>query len=147
MLDKYYDEQEVGERWQSRGRTITEADLVLFAAVSGDWYPLHTDKEWAAQTQFGQRIAHGLLVLSAASGLWHLRPGTVAAFYGIDRLRFVRPTFIGDTIRVETEVLAKEDKNANQGVVTFQHNVVNQRGETVLVSTIKFLVNRRTAAC
>lgn len=75
MFEKYFNELNIGERWVSRGRTITEADLVLFSAFSGDWYPLHTDKEWAAQTSFGQRIAHGMLVLSVAMGLLDMVPG------------------------------------------------------------------------
>lgn len=146
MLDKYYDELEVGATWRSRGRTITEADIVMFAALSGDWYPLHTDKEWAAGTRFGQRIAHGLLVLSVCSGFWNIAPGAVVAFYGIDRLRFTAPTFIGDTIHVEMEVQGKEDRGPDQGLVTFRMEARNQRGETVLVSTIKMLMGRKPAA-
>lgn len=145
MLDKYYDELEVGATWRSRGRTITEADIVMFAALSGDWYSLHTDKEWAAGTRFGQRIAHGLLVLSVCSGFWNISPGAVVAFYGIDRLRFTAPTFIGDTIHVEMEVQAKEDRGPDQGLVTFRMEAKNQRGETVLVSTIKMLMGRKPA--
>jgi len=145
VLDRYYDELEVGTTWRSRGRTITEADIVMFAALSGDWYPLHTDKEWAAKTQFGQRIAHGLLVLSVCSGLWNIAPGTVVAFYGIDKLRFTAPTFIGDTIHVELEVLAKEDRGPDQGVVTFQLEAKNQRNETVMVATKKILMRRKPA--
>lgn len=117
----------------------------MFAALSGDWYPLHTDKEWAAKTPFGQRIAHGLLVLSVCSGLWNIEPGTVVAFYGIDKLRFTAPTFIGDTIHVELEVLAKEDRGPDHGVVTFQMEAKNQRNETVMVATNKILMRKRPA--
>lgn len=143
MFDKYYEELEVGSVWRSRGRSITEADIVMFAALSGDWYPLHTDKEWAAQTSFGQRIAHGLLVLSVASGLMSIEPGVVVAFYGIDKLRFTAPTFIGDTIHTELTVQAKEDRGPDMGVVTFRNEVKNQRNETVMVATMKVLMRRK----
>jgi acyl dehydratase len=144
MLDKFYDELEVGMKWKSRGRTITEADIVLFAAFTGDWYPLHTDKEYAAQTPFGQRIAHGMLVLSVASGLMQIAPGVVVAFYGIDRVRFTAPTFIGDTLHVEMEVLEKNDRGPDQGVVTFRFDVFNQRGEKPCTSAVlKILLSRR----
>ncbi|WP_027719023.1 MaoC/PaaZ C-terminal domain-containing protein [Desulfovirgula thermocuniculi] len=146
MLDRYYDELEVGTTWHSsRGRTITEADIVMFAALSGDWYPLHTDKEWAGKTRFGQRIAHGLLVLSICSGMWPIKPGAVVAFYGIEKLRFTAPTFIGDTIYVKLEVLGKEDRGAGQGVVTLQLEATNQRQETVIAATLKILMNKRPA--
>jgi acyl dehydratase len=143
MLDKFYDELEVGMKWKSRGRTITEADIVLFAAFTGDWYPLHTDKEYAAQTPFGQRIAHGMLVLSVASGLMQIAPGVVVAFYGIDRVRFTAPTFIGDTLHVEMEVLEKNDRGPDRGVVTFRFDVFNQRGEKPCSAVLKILLSRR----
>ncbi|MGB9905590.1 MAG: MaoC/PaaZ C-terminal domain-containing protein, partial [Desulfotomaculales bacterium] len=101
MLSKFYDELEVGAKTRSRGRTITETDIVLFSAFSGDWYPLHTDIEYASQTPFKQRIAHGLLVLSVASGLITINPDVVYAFYGMESVRFFHPTFIGDTLYVE----------------------------------------------
>lgn len=143
MLEKFYGEFDVGERWRSRARTITETDLVLFAAFSGDWYPLHTDAEWVKHTQFGQRIAHGLAVLSISSGLWILKPGSLDAFYGIDKLRWIRPTFIGDTIHVESEVLSIEEKNPRQAIVTYKSDVLNQKDEVVMASTVKFLMTRR----
>ena len=142
MLDKFYDELEVGMKWKSRGRTITETDLVLFSAFTGDWYPLHTDQEYAAQTSFGQRIAHGMLVLSVASGLMQIAPGVVVAFYGIDRVRFTAPTFIGDTLHIEMEVLEKNDRGPDQGVVTFRFDVFNQRGEKPCMAVLKILLSR-----
>lgn len=129
---------------RSRGRTITEADIVLFSAFSGDWYPLHTDIEYASRTPFKQRIAHGLLVLSVASGLIKINPGVVYAFYGMERVRFLHPTFIGDTLYVESEVLEKVDKGPTRGLVTFRQDVVNHRGEVVCTSLIKVLLNKRT---
>jgi 3-hydroxybutyryl-CoA dehydratase len=141
MYDKFFDEYQIGETWTSRARTITETDVVNFSGVSGDFYPLHTDKEWAASTAFGQRIAHGMLLLSVATGLLMLRPGVVVAFYGMDRVRFVSPVFIGDTIHLQMEVTGKEDKGIKGGVITSQMEIINQRGETVVSTTIKMLVN------
>lgn len=142
MLERYFDELEVGARSTSRGRTITEADIVNFSAFSGDWYPLHSDKEYAASTVFGQRIAHGMLVLSVATGLISMKPGVVVAFYGADSLRFVAPTFIGDTIRVEAELLEMRDKGAF-GVVTARQEIKNQRDEVVCTALIKVALNKK----
>ncbi len=139
MFDRTYGAYQLGEQWQSFGRTITEADLVLFAAFSGDWYPLHTDQEWAAQGPFHQRIAHGMLILSVATGLMVFKPGIVLAFYGIDRVRFVRPTFIGDTVHVVLTATELEEK-ASGGVVSCAMTVQKQTGEAVIEAAIKILV-------
>lgn len=144
MLDRYFDELEVGVRVVSRGRTITEADLVMFSAFSGDWYPLHTDKEFAAGTVFGQRIAHGMLVLSVATGLVVMKPGVVVAFYGMDKVRFTAPTFIGDTIRVEAEVIEKSDKGMF-GVITLRQEIKNQRNEVCNTAILKVALNKKPA--
>lgn len=142
MFDKYFDELNVGEQWESRGRTITETDLVLFSAFTGDWYPLHTDKEWAAQTPFGQRIAHGMLVLSVAVGLFNMVPGPIAAFYGMERVRFIRPTYIGDTLYVKAEVTGKEEKDAERGVVEFKIEVKSKTHETKAIMNMKILMKK-----
>ena len=144
MFDRPFEDYTVGEVWMSRGRTITEADLVMFSAFSGDWYPLHTDKEWARKGPFGQRIAHGMLVLSVSTGLLTMKPGVVLAFYGIDRVRFVAPTYIGDTISVELEVKGLSVKERG-GVVDTQLTVKKQTNEPVVVSTLRVLVaNKET---
>lgn len=143
MISKYFNEIEVGEKNVTRARTITEGDIVNFAAFTGDWHPLHSDMEYAKEAAFGERIAHGLLVISVASGLTPLIPGAVMAFYGIDKLRFVSPTKIGDTIHVETEIIAKDERNDTSGLVTVKHVVKNQRGEDVAISTWKMLVAKR----
>jgi len=83
LITRYFDDIQVGEKSVTRSRTITEADIVNFASLSGDWYPLHCDAEYAKKSPFGDRIAHGLLILSAASGLTPLEPGPVLAFYGM----------------------------------------------------------------
>jgi len=127
----YFEEFEVGMQVETPGRTITEADIVNFAGVSGDFNPMHTDAAYAAKTQFGQRVAHGLLGLSIASGLaYQMRflEGTVIAFTGID-WKFRAPIFIGDTIRVQAQVTKlREMKAAGGGFVTFDVKVVNQDG-------------------
>lgn len=89
---------------RGRSRTITESDLVSFAALTGDWHPQHADAEWAAQSQFGERIAHGMLVLSYSIGLVGFDPEEVVALRGFDSVTFKRPVAIGETIRVEAEV-------------------------------------------
>lgn len=143
LLSKYFDDFNIGDRWVSRGRTITEADIVMFAAFSGDWYQLHTDQEWAKKTPFGQRIAHGLLVLSVSSGFWDLSGGTLIAFYGMDKVRFTGPTFISDTIHAELEVVEKKEKGPDRGVVGIKQEIKNQRGETVMICTLQALMKRR----
>jgi 3-hydroxybutyryl-CoA dehydratase len=144
LFAKFFEQYEIGEKWVSKGRTITEADLVMFAAFSGDWYPLHTDREYAAKTPFQQRIAHGMLVLSAASGLFHFEPGVVVAFYGMDRVRFTNPTFIGDTIHLEAIVTDLQEKGNGTGVVTVLQEIKKQTGETVASAIMKVMVNKKS---
>ncbi|MDX1745542.1 MAG: MaoC/PaaZ C-terminal domain-containing protein [Halobacteriales archaeon] len=131
---------EVGERWTTKGRTITETDVVNFAGVSGDFNHLHTDAEAMTESAFGERIAHGALVFAVYTGLlWQSRTDeeqeAVVAFYGVDHLRFVKPVFIGDTIHVEVEVAETEprDHPVGNGIVRYEATVVNQDDEVVLV--------------
>jgi len=143
---KYFDDFQVGEKIVTRARTVTESDIVLFASLTGDWHPLHTDVEYAKKTQFGERIAHGMLVLSLASGLFspqYLLDVAFIAFYGMDKVRLTAPTKIGDTIHVEVEVISKEDKGEKSGVVNLRQSVKNQRGEDVAVSTSGLLIAKR----
>ena len=103
---RYFEDYAVGDRHRSVARTLTETHLIQFCMLTGDWYPQHADKEWAEKEgPFGKRIAHGLLVLSFASGLMPLQEMAIVAFYGMDTVRFVAPTFIDDTLHVETEVV------------------------------------------
>ena len=143
MLNKPFEQFEVGETWTSRGRTITESDIVNFSGVSGDFFPLHTDSEYVKNTIFKQRIAHGLLVLSIGTGLLEMSPKAVVAFYGIEKLRFLKPTFIGDTIHLELKVTDLKDKGNGTGVVTFQQEIIKQTGETVVTAEYKFLINKK----
>lgn len=139
VLNGYFDELTVGDRFATRARTITEADLVFFSGFSGDYSALHTDEEYAKRGPFGRRIAHGCLTLSVGTGLeFSLMSGSgpedsIVAFYGMDRVRFVKPVFIGDTLHVEGEVLALEAKDETRGVVTIREEIKNQDGTTVAV--------------
>jgi 3-hydroxybutyryl-CoA dehydratase len=146
-----FEDFRVGDRIVSPGRTITETDIVFFAALTGDWHAAHTDAEWAKHTVFGERIAHGLLILAIGGGLMFRAgdcavPRSTIALYAVEKVRFVAPTKIGDTIHVEAEVAQVGAIDAQRGLVTFRHRVVNQRGEEVLVYTSKLLVSRRPPA-
>jgi acyl dehydratase len=142
FLYKHFDEVTVGERFVSRGRTITETDIVNWCAMTGDWHVLHTDAHFAAQQRFGQRIAPGLLVYAIGTGLGVPADAhAIVANYGVDRLRFTAPTVIGDTVHLEAEVLGKEVKREGRdGVVTISWGMCNQNGITVLASELKILL-------
>src|SRR5450755_1405221 len=123
LLSLFFEEFVVDNVSTSRGRTITEADIMNFAGLSGDFVELHMNAEFAAKGPFGKRIAHGALIFSISTGLsvqLDQITDTVIAFYGVDKLRFIRPVFIGDTVHVAKKVTTKEPKGAGRGVVTFE---------------------------
>ena len=145
-LSLYFEDFTVGVEHVTRGRTITESDIMNFAGLSGDFIELHTNEEYARQSPFGRRIAHGMLTLSISTGLMtrmNLITDTVVAFYGIDKLRFVKPVFIGDTIHVKKKVADTMAKGGTAGVVTFDTTVLNQHGEPVLVYRDKLVIKKR----
>ncbi|BDZ54357.1 MaoC/PaaZ C-terminal domain-containing protein [Agromyces marinus] len=147
-IDRWFEDIEVGERRRSVGRTITEADIVLHAGQTGDFFPHHMDAEWMATQPAGQRIAHGTLILSVAVGMTAGDINPQAMSYGYDRIRFIRPVFIGDTITVTAEITDKSEHVKRPGEFGYVHElvtVVNQRAETALVLTHLYLVNRRVA--
>jgi 3-hydroxybutyryl-CoA dehydratase len=142
----YFDDYVVGVVTTSRGRTVTEADIVNFAGLSGDFVELHMNEEYAKRGPFGRRIAHGALIFSISTGLTvqMIRDHEpIIAFYGIDKLRFVAPVFIGDTVHVTKRVAEKQTKEGSRGVVTFETNVLNQNGEPVVVYTDRLMVKVR----
>ncbi|QZA32692.1 MaoC/PaaZ C-terminal domain-containing protein [Hydrogenibacillus sp. N12] len=145
-FDRPFERYVVGERHRSRGRTVTEADIVAFAGVSGDFFPLHVDETYARRTRFGRRIAHGMLTLSLATGLYTLSPEWVIAFYGLDRVRFVRPVGIGETIAVESEVAGLLDRDPASGIVVVDQTIVNARGEALVSGRIRMLVRKESAS-
>ncbi len=143
-LSRDFDRLELGEGFRTRGRTITETDLVSFSALTGDHHPLHTDAEWAAESEFSGRIAHGMLLLSYCVGLVPLDPDHVLALRGFERVAFKRPVRIGDTIRVEGEVESKKELDAASGLVVFAWKVVNQRSEVVALAKVRVVWRRQT---
>jgi 3-hydroxybutyryl-CoA dehydratase len=143
MIHGYFEDNTVGRRSVTRGRTVTEADVVGFAGLSGDWHPLHTDVDYATRGPFGERIAHGMLVLSIATGLAPLDPQTILAFYGIDRLRFVRPTMLGDTIHAETEIVEATPKDDSSGIIASEVRILNGANELIVIAVFRMLVRRR----
>jgi len=138
----YFEDFKVGQKEVTRGRTVTEADVTMFAALSGDWYPLHINEEIAKKSIFGGRIAHGFLVLSIASGFVTPYDVALIAFYGMDKVRFTGPTRLGDTIHLETEVIELKDKG-DFGVLASQWHIKNQRDEDVAVLVTKVAVAKK----
>lgn len=145
MKTQYFEDYVIGASRSSSGRTITEADVVLHAGQTGDFYPHHMDAEWCKTQPFGQRIAHGTLVFSVAVGQTAGEINPEAFSYGYDRLRFIKPVFIGDTITSRCTIKEKRDdaKRPAHGVVVEQVEAVNQRGETVLAAEHLLLVKRK----
>ena len=131
---RYFEEFEVGDEINSQARTMTETDIVAFAALSGDYNPLHTDAEFARSTPFGQRIAHGLLGLTVASGLaarTGFIDGTAQAFTGLT-WRFKAPIFIGDTVHLKAVVTRKRTvASLGGGLVYLEIELLNQRSEVL----------------
>lgn len=145
----WWDDAELGRTWISEGRTVTEGDVTNFAGLSGDFHALHTDAEAAADSQFGQRIAHGALVLSIVTGLRSrlgIFDGTLIAFAELRSWRFRAPVFIGDTIHCVTEIVARrETSKPDRGVLVQHVATLNQRGEVVQEGDFVSLVRRRLA--
>jgi 3-hydroxybutyryl-CoA dehydratase len=143
----YFEEYEVGQSITSQGRTVTEADVVAFAALSGDWNPMHTDAEFASKHPFGQRVAHGLLVLSIGVGL-AVRLGfleeTALAFREIGDWKFSLPVYFGDTIRVKATVTdTKPMPRLRGGLVTLNVQILNQDDKVVQRGTLGVLIRGR----
>lgn len=122
---------EPGTELTTRGRTITESDLVSFSSLTGDWHPQHGDAQWAAGSRFGERVAHGMLVMSYAVGLMPFDPERVVALRGLDAVTFKRPVRIGDTIRVRSRVESARRLDDHHELVSLNWRVVNQHDEVV----------------
>jgi 3-hydroxybutyryl-CoA dehydratase len=127
----YFDGLEVGAAMESSGRTITEHDVVSFAALTGDWHPQHADAAFAAESPFGRRVAHGMLVISYALGLLPIDPRVVLALRSIDGAVLKRPVGLGDTIRVRAKVSELRPLGDETGLVTLAVRIVNQDDELV----------------
>jgi acyl dehydratase len=144
----YFEEYIVGSTRESYARTVTEADIVVHAGQTGDFYPHHRDAEFARTQPFGQRIAHGTLILSIGIGMLAGEVNEHAMSYGYDRVRFIRPVFIGDTVRARARIMAVRDhaKRTDVGIVEESLEVTNQRGEPVLALTKLYVVDRQPAS-
>ncbi len=147
-MGHYFEDLAVGMCFETPGRTITEADLVNFAGVSGDYNPLHTDEEFAKTTMFGRRVAHGTLVLSATAGLRQragIFEGTLLALLEIRSWRFLKPVFIEDTVKATTEVKElRETSSADRGVIVQRIRVTNQNDDLVQEGELVSLIRRRS---
>ncbi|MEM2726724.1 MAG: MaoC/PaaZ C-terminal domain-containing protein [Archaeoglobaceae archaeon] len=147
----YFEDIKVGDAIESISRTIVESDLWTFAYLTGDFFPLHTDSEFAKKTIFKDRIAQGMLILSIALGMVDqvllslYNVNSVIAFFGINEVKFLKPVFIGDTIRAKAEVVNKEDFNKFSGVVTYRLDVKNQKDEIVLTGLYSALILKTPA--
>ena len=145
LFSQPFDALEAGDRFTTRGRTVTESDVHGFAGLTGDFHPQHTDEEWASAGPFGGRIAHGLLVLSFAAGLVPFDPERVMALRKVRDVVFKRPVRLGDTIRVEGRVADVKaiDESAGLGAVAL--NVTGANGQTVTRATVEVLWRRDVA--
>lgn len=149
-MPMWFEDFSVGSQVTTAARAVTEADIVAFADLSGDNNPIHVDAAFAAKTPFGQRIAHGLLGLSIATGLsaatGHL-DGTAIAFVGLDEWRFLAPVRIGDSIHLRWTVLeARPSSRPDAGVLVRRMEIVNQEGTVVQSGKFTVLVRRRPPA-
>jgi len=147
LLSKTFDELSVGDRQVTRARTITEADVVAWCALTGDWFRLHSDKEYAATTAFGERIAPGLMVLAFSSGLG-VPPDseTIVANYGMDRVRYTKAVPIGATVHATIEVTEKNERDADTGIVVLQWQILDQHGDVVSVRTMRVILTKARQA-
>src|SRR5271166_5569041 len=144
----YFDDVEVGQQWESLGRTITEADIVNFAGLSGDFNPIHVDHQFAATTPFRRPIAHGLLVFSVGSGLGLFAPPMrTLAILSIREWYFRDPVFPGDTIHIVSKVVDKQVRGrARRGEITWQRQFFNQDGKLIMEGLTQTLVEGRAPA-
>ena len=144
----YFEDYQLGDVRVTSGRTITETDFVVHAGHTGDFFPHHMDAEFMKRSPFGQRIAHGTMVFAIGVGLTATLINPVAFSYGYDRLRFIRPVFIGDTIHTRVTIAAREDdpRRPTQGRVIERCEVINQKGEVVLAADHILLVDKRAGA-
>jgi acyl dehydratase len=144
----YFEDFQVGDRFRSPSRTLTDAHFLFFAGMTGDNHPIHYDDEYGKRTRFGRRLAHGLLLTSltavGASSLAPLIEASIVAFVE-QSTRFIAPAFIGDTILPEHEVVALERKRS-AGLITLRATLTNQRKELVLEGQHKYLIAYRPAA-
>lgn len=142
MIDLPFPELAVGQKKVSRGRTMTETDVVNFCMLTGNWLELHSNIEFAKHALYGQRLVQGSLVFSIVNALLPFDPSVVEAFYGVDKLRFLRPTFINDTLYATSEIIRLKDRGEKHGVATSLLSGINQRDETVMICEFSLLIRK-----
>ncbi len=147
MRQKVWEDYELGYKFSTEAITVTEAHIVNFAGITGDFYVLHMNEEYSKKTNFGTRIAHGPLTFCLAVGLvgqTQIFSDSLIGFLGANNLRFPAPVKPGDTIHVEVEITGKkETSKLDRGVTTMQYVVKNQRNETVATAEMNFMMHRR----
>ncbi|HEX2906963.1 MAG TPA: MaoC/PaaZ C-terminal domain-containing protein [Phototrophicaceae bacterium] len=147
-LGYYFEEVEIGQTFVTRGRTITEADIVQFAALTGDFNPIHTNAEYAKTHMVGQRVAHGMLTLSYAVGLIYqlgFMERTVLVFRSLE-IKFSQTVFIGDTIHAQLTITEKKEmKRLGGGIVTAEVKIINQAGKTIQSGSMELLMALKPA--
>ncbi len=142
MIQQPFGELAIGQVGVSAGRTMTESDVVNFCMLTGNWLELHSNVEHAKSSLYGQRLVQGSLVFSVVNAVIPFDSSVLAAFYGCDKLRFLRPTFIGDTLWARVEIINLKDHDEKHGVVTSKLEGVNQRDETVLRCEFSLLIRK-----
>jgi 3-hydroxybutyryl-CoA dehydratase len=140
-----FDELVEGVSFESRGRTITEADVMLFAATSGDYHPQHVDAEWASRSRFGKRIAHGALLVAYATGLVPVDPERVVALRRLSDVTFKAPAYLGDTVRVRGRISRLRQLDDHYGLVTSTWKVIDQDDRTLAVMKVEVIWRRSTS--
>ena len=146
MEREYFEDCHLGDRLVTQGRTITEADIVLFAAFSGDWNPIHTDKEAAKTSEFGERIAHGMLTFVVGVGLLFrhaengILPKSILAFVGLEKIRFIAPVKISDTVYSEIEIVEMIKMRKQNGILVLRCRIKNQHDQTVIKGRLRLMV-------
>lgn len=144
FIKKHFEEFELNSIRNTKGRTVTEADIIIHAGQSGDFFPHHMDEEWCKTQSFGKRIAHGTLIFTIAIGLTADLVNEVSMTYGYERLRFIKPVFIGDTLHVKVTITEKkEHKKPGYGLITELVECFNQQDELVMVCEHLLLVNKK----
>lgn len=146
MKSIYFEDYQIGESRSSTGRTITETDIVMHAGQTGDFYPHHMDAEWCKTQDFKRRIAHGTLIFSVAVGQTAGEINPEAFSYGYDKIRFIKPVFIGDTLISRCTIKEKKDdpKRPDYGQVIELVEAINQEGKTALIAEHVLLVKKKT---
>lgn len=142
---KRFEEIETGERHVSHGRTVSESDVYRYAGLEGHYGELHTNKEKMRDSEYGRRIAHGVLLVVLTNGFMTKLPfhHDVVALYGLDRVRFVNPVFIDDTVHLEAEIVDKEPKGDDRGIVTYKCELRKHDGTLAMALEWLYMVRRR----